>query len=99
MRRGTTPTLSLMIDDVDFSLIDKAELTLRQREKNIIVKNMKIYVEQAVLQTKLTQQETLLLKSGDCLLQIKVLFNDGNVAATDIITINVQDILNGEVFT
>ena len=99
MRRGTTPTLSLMIDDVDFSLIDKAELTLRQREKNIIVKNMKIYVEQAVLQTKLTQQETLLLKSGDCLLQIKVLFNDGNVAANDIITINVQDILNGEVFT
>ena len=99
MRRGTTPTLSLMIDDVDFSLIEKAELTLRQREKNIIVKNMKIYVEQTVLQTKLTQQETLLLKSGDCLLQVKVLFNDGNVAATDIITINVQDILNGEVFT
>ena len=99
MRRGTTPTLSLIIDDVDYSLIEKAELTLRQREKNVIVKNMKIYVEQTVLQTKLTQQETLSLKAGDCLLQIKVLFNDGNVAATDIITLNVQDILNGEVFT
>ena len=99
MRRGTTPTLSLMIDDVDFSLIDKAELTIRQGEKNVLIKNMKIYIEQAVLQVKLNQAETLSLKDGECQLQIKVLFNDGSVAATDIQTLNIQDILNGEVIS
>ena len=97
MRRGTTPTLSLMIDDIDFSLIQKAELTIRQGGKNVLVKNMKVYVEQTVLQVKLNQAETLSLKDGECQLQIKVLFTDGSVAATDIQTLNIQDILNGEV--
>jgi hypothetical protein len=99
MRRGTTPTLSLMIDDVDFSLIEKAELTIRQGEKNVLIKNMKIYVEQTVLQVKLNQAETLSLKDGECQLQIKVLFRDGSVAATDIQTLYIQDILHGEVIS
>ena len=99
MRRGTTPTLSLMIDDVDFNLIEKAELTLRQGGKNVLIKNLKIYVENAVLQTRLNQKETLSLKSGDCQLQIKVLFIDGSVAATDIQTLNIQDMLHDEVIS
>ena len=99
MRRGTTPTLSLMIDDVDFSLIDKAELTIRQNGKNVLIKNMKVYVDHAVLQTRLNQAETLSLRDGECQLQIKVLFKDGNVAATDIQTIYIQDILNSEVIS
>ena len=99
MRRGTTPTLSLIIEDVDYSLIEKAELTIRQGGKNVLIKNMKIYVEQTVLQVKLNQIETLSLKDGECQLQIKVLFRDGNVAATNIVTVNIQDILHGEVIS
>lgn len=97
MKRGTTPTIALTINGLDFNLIDKAELTLVQDNEKKLIKRLKINVEKCGMYTVLNQLETLSLKQGKCLIQVKILFIDGSVIATDVTTFNVQEILNDEV--
>lgn len=95
MTRGTTPTLSFSFDEVDIKQIKYGELTISQNGHNVIIKklqrNGKIYF------TNLSEIETLQLRPGNCDIQAKVKLKDGNVIATDIETIVVNDVLNGEV--
>ncbi len=97
MKRGTTPTIAFTLDNIDFNLIDKAELTITQNGERKIIKLLTINVEQCGMFTTLSQEETLSLAPGKCIVQVKILFKDGNVIATDIQTLDVQTILNDEV--
>ena len=97
MKRGTTPTIAFTLDNIDFNLIDKAELTIAQNGEGKIIKLLTINVEQCGMFTTLSQEETLSLAPGKCIVQVKILFKDGNVIATDIQTLDVQTILNDEV--
>lgn len=99
MKRGTTPTIAFTLDNIEFSLIDKAELTIVQNDEKKIIKLLTINVEQCGMFTTLSQEETLSLAPGKCTVQVKILFNDGSVIATDIQTLDVQTILNDEVLT
>lgn len=97
MKRGTTPTIALTLDGIDFQIIDKAELTIVQHNEKKLIKQLKINVEKHGMYTVLNQLETLSLEPGKCTLQVKILFVDGSVIATDAMTFNVQEILNDEV--
>ena len=99
MKRGTTPTIAFTLDNIEFSLIDKAELTIVQNGEKKIIKLLTINVENSGMFTTLSQEETLSLTPGKCTVQVKILFNDGSVIATDIQTLDVQTILNDEVLT
>lgn len=94
MTRGTTPTLFYDLD-VEPSLIKYAELTMNQNEKNVIVKKLKWNGARYI--TTLTEEETLSLRPGNCKVQIKMKFKDGNVSSTTIDNIFVKDVLNEEI--
>lgn len=95
MFRGTTPTLFVKFDEIKTSLIDYAELTINQNEKNILVKKLKQNGNE--FSVTLTEQETLSLKPGDCKVQCKIRLKDGNITATKVEKILINDILNQEV--
>ena len=97
MKRGTTPTIAFTLNNIDFSLIDKAELTIVQHNEKKLIKFLKINVEKHGMYTTLSQEESLSLDEGKCIVQVKILFVDGSVIATDAQTLDVQSILNDEV--
>lgn len=92
MTRGTTPTITFTIDNLDYSLLNKAELTIRQLYKNVLIKDLDILENE--MQVTFTEEETLQMKAGVCELQIKLLFNSGEVLATNIVKTSVEEILN-----
>ena len=95
MFRGTTPTLSVKLDDIKTSLIDYVELTINQNEKNMLVKKMK--QNGSEFSVTLTERETLSLKPGDCRIQCKIKLKDGSITATKVEKILINDILNQDV--
>lgn len=98
MTRGTTPTLTFSFgDDVDMSLIDYAELTIRQRTKNKLIKRLAKDVENNAFYVYLSEKETLSLDSGDCQIQVKIKLTDGGIVASSIETLTVNEILDGGV--
>lgn len=98
MTRGTTPTLTFSFgDDVDISLIDYAEVTIRQKQKNKIIRKLSKDTENEEFSVFLSEKETLLLEAGTCQLQVKIKLHDGGIVASSIETISVNDILNGGV--
>lgn len=96
MRRGTTPTISVSISDVDYSEIEAIYVTIEQKGVEL-TKEMIVDLEEHTISTTLTQEEALSLKSGSGKIQFKLKFNDGSVSASDITRIKVDDILNEEV--
>lgn len=98
MTRGTTPTLTFSFgDDVDMSLIDYAELTIRQRTKNKFIKRLAKDVENNAFYVYLSEKETLSLDSGNCQIQVKIKLTDGGIVASSIETLTVNEILDGGV--
>ena len=98
MTRGTTPTLTFSFgDDVDMSLIDYAELTIRQQLKNKLIKRLAKDIDNNAFYVYLSEKETLSLESGDCQLQVKIKPTDGGIVASSIETLTVNEILNGGV--
>lgn len=95
MTRGTTPTLTFTFDEVDVSQIKYAEIALNQKGVNVIIKKLKRSGKQYYV--TLSEIETLQLEEGNCKVQTKVKLKDGNVIATDIETITINDVLHGEV--
>lgn len=94
MTRGTTPTLSFNFgEDFDYSLVEKAELTIRQNRKKIIYDLDK---GEDCLFLDLDETDTLQYVEGFIELQIKLLLTNGKVVATDIQKLFVKDILNEE---
>ena len=99
MRRGTTPTITVELEDYSLESVDRVLVTIRQdfyeinKESEVVIEN-----ETATASVTLTQEETLGLRHGKCAIQIKFLSGD-IVAATDIAEVDVEQILNEEVMT
>lgn len=95
MTRGTTPSLSFTFDEIDINQIAYAEITMNQKGRNVLIKKLKRTGK--VYYAYFSETDTLSLSVGDCLVQAKVKLKDGNVIATDIETITINDVLNEEV--
>lgn len=95
MTRGTTFTLSFSFDEVEITQIKYAEITVNQKGRNVIIK--KLTRNGKTFYANFSETDTLSLESGTCDVQVKVKLKDGNVIATDIETLTVNEILNGEV--
>ena len=98
MTRGTTPYISFTFDknELDMSLVDYAEMTINQDGENVIIKKLGLD-ENNDLGVVLSEKETLNLREGQCKVQVKIKLKDNNVVASNIATIPVTEILNGEV--
>lgn len=94
---GTTPTVKVKVAELDFFLISKAEIDIKQKDY-LIVKEADIDLENGYLSTKLTQEETLGFDvAGQAELQIKIKTFDGNVIASKAVILPLSKILNTEV--
>lgn len=95
MIRGTTPTVYFALDGIVESDIKELYITIRQGSTSVTKTDYKS--EDGVYYVKLTQEETLSFMDGAIYCQIKILTTDGNVVATPIRVLRMNDILMEEV--
>lgn len=97
MRRGTTPTLVINIKGIDMSTIAEWYVTIAQDNVQITKTNADITIEDTLIKIPLTQQETMLFKSGEVSVQIRAKTTEDVVIASGIQTIDIDRILYNEV--
>lgn len=97
MRRGTTPTLVINIKGIDMSTIAEWYITVAQDSVQITKTNADIEIEGTLISMPLTQQETMLFKSGEVSVQIRAKTTENIVIASGIQTIDIDRILYNEV--
>lgn len=101
MFRGTTPTLEFEIP-FDTSLIDELFVTITQANVVTVEKDRsQCELSGNVITVKLTQKDTLIFKSnfgGAARLQVRIKMLNGEALASDIIDLEIGEILKeGEI--
>lgn len=95
MIRGTTPRILIEMEGLPETEIKKTILTLSQGPLTI---DREVKVERGIISCRLTQEETLQLKAySQVKIQVKMLLADGQVLASDIVSRDVEQILNEDV--
>lgn len=97
MRRGTTPTLVINIKGIDMSTIAEWYITVAQDSVQITKTGTDLTIEGTLISMPLTQQETMLFKSGEVSVQIRAKTTENVVIASGIQTIDIDRILYNEV--
>lgn len=100
MIRGTTPTHRFTIP-IDAELVKEVRITYEQDGKLLVEKTEKdCTIEEKTLSVKLTQEDTLKFsskKKAD--LQVRILTTNDTALATEILKLEIEDVLNEEVLT
>ena len=103
--QGTTPTLTIAVDQNDLLLsnIIELELTFQQAQADPVYKHMPdvtIDTEANTISYHFTQAETLALIPSRLLnWQIRFALPDGNIVGTPAAQISVSDLISNEVMT
>lgn len=93
MIRGTTPTLEFVLP-FKASILAEAYVTLAQAGGVVLDKPLsECTLDGDKMIVKLTQEDTLKLKTGLVEIQIRAKTGDGNAIASDIILTSAQKIL------
>ena len=103
LTRGTTPTIGLNIkDELDLSLVTEVWVYFSQQNKVKIDKtidDVTIDTENNKITLTLTQEDTLGLKSGDAIFQMRMLLQDGTALASKDSKVTVNEVYKGGVIT
>lgn len=98
---GTTPTITIEVEDFDFSLIDFAEVTFKQNNYHKVVKSgdeLLIDEMDGIISVTLTQEETFKFNEGSPVgIQIRIKLLDGSVTSSEVIWEEVGMNLNAKV--
>lgn len=99
MFRGTTPTISLTVTGLSALQIHSAYLTIKQGEVTVEKALEEMTLEGDGLKATLTQAETLSFRAGSgCMIQLRVLTENGAALATEALSVPVKAILkDGEI--
>ncbi len=100
MYKGTTPTIILTFDsDVDFSGAKSVVVTFATDFHRVMMEKAdeELTIEANVIKVRLTQKETLAMKTGPLLIQVNILYRDGSRVASDIVSIDWTPNLKGEI--
>jgi hypothetical protein len=96
MRRGTTPTHTFSLP-VPADEVASFRVIYNQNGKNVLTRD-DAELNGVTATLKLTQEETLrFISSVRVEIQVRLLTNDGDALASDVITINVDRLLENEV--
>lgn len=95
--RGTTPTIEMIVknDDIDLHNITQVWIYVSQQKK---VKIDKLYddvefdYENRIMRVKFTQEDTLELKAGEAIIQIRALLSDGTALATFASDVSIAEV-------
>ena len=96
LRRGTTPTLTIRVIDMDVGDMGSIYVTFKQGEKLLTKTNEQISVdtEYNTVSIPFSQEETLLFGRGMVETQIRALLKDGTTAvASKIRSFSMEKIL------
>jgi len=94
--RYTTPTITLTIDDIDFSTVSLWRVAISGKGKRII----KEYeagdsaIGDDTLLVTLTQEETASMSAGDVEIQVRMKLSNGAVLATTSARVKLFDVLD-----
>lgn len=100
--QGTTPTLTISIDPTDFSVSDLTGFELRIGQQSTVtiysLSDVTIDPVENTVSYLFTEAETLAL-IPDILLayQCRFFFADGNICGTDLMYLNVNDLMGSGV--
>ena len=99
MYRYTTPTIPISIEDLDFTLVNNFRVAIEQDDKELylFVVNADdpiVDADENTITLKLTQEQTAKVREGFARLQIRVVFNDGTVLATDKARLTINDVID-----
>ena len=101
--QGTTPTIVATVkSDIELSTVTELWFYISQSNRVIVDKTLEdvtIDTEEKTISCTLTQQDTLNLKPGDALLQIRVFLNDEQALATVATKITVIKAYKGGVIS
>lgn len=100
MFKGTTPILTLIFNDnVDLTEAKSVVVTFATDYHKIIAEkaNEELDITSNTIQIAFTQEETLSLKPGRMLVQVNILFSDGNRVCSDIGEVSWVENLKNEV--
>lgn len=95
--RGTTPTIEAIVknEEIDLHDITQVWIYISQSKK---VKVDKLYTDvefdynHKIIRVKLSQEDTLDLKAGEALIQIRILLTDGTALATIAESIEIAEV-------
>nr|DAF77979.1 MAG TPA: hypothetical protein [Caudoviricetes sp.] len=94
MRRGTTPTIKLIVDGLSKLELRTAVLTIKQRAVVIERTLDQMTIKTDSLAVTLTQKDTLALMPGiDAEVQLRCLTLSGTAYASDVLQLPVEKIL------
>lgn len=99
--RGTTPTIVINVkDDLDLSQVVEAWVYITQQNKvkvDKVTSDIVVKPEEKQLTVLLSQDDTLNLKEGEAIFQIRLLLEDGTALATIGSDIEVYQVYKGGV--
>lgn len=104
MTRGTTPTYVIKLEDtVDCSSMTQVYISFYQQQQNyadhLLTKTGSINAENHTVSVMLSQEETLEFNEGSVQIQIRGIFSNNVVFASNIVNDTVYNVLYQEVIT
>lgn len=101
--RGTTPTIEITVQtEIDLHQVAEVWIYISQQNKVKVDKQLEDVTfdyENRVMSITLSQDNTLALKEGDALFQIRMLLMDGTALATLASKVTVKEVYKGGVIT
>lgn len=101
--RGTTPSIVITVQtEIDLHQVTEVWIYISQQNKVKVDKqidDVTFDYEERKMTVKLSQDDTLALKSGDALFQIRLLLTDGTALATVASDIEILEIYKGGVIS
>ena len=98
MRRYTTPTLPLTIDDIDFSEVSVFRVSIEQDKiellKVINGNDPHVDADHKTIYVPLTQEETASFCEGYVAIQVRFKYNNNSIDATDIVNEPIERVLD-----
>lgn len=96
LTRGTTPTITINVkNEIDLSAITSIWVYISQKNKVVVDKELTdvtIDAEHRVITVRLEQDDTLALKAGEALFQIRLLMSDTTALATTAQKITIIEV-------
>lgn len=99
MTRGTTPTYSITVSDIENLDTYSIEVDIKQGGALLRFTNDDVVIDEDTIVVKLTQEQTLLLSTGSAHLQVRGVDANGLAWASNIVSIPVNPILRAGVIT
>lgn len=96
LTRGTTPTITINVkNDIDLSLVTSIWVYISQKNKVLVDKELTdvtIDAQHKTITVRLEQEDTLKLKAGDALFQLRMLMSDTTALATTAQKITIIEV-------